>query len=100
MTPARLVIVDDDPAFVDYLKTLLSGRGYEVSSYTSGTKLLEALKRPPLPDVVLLDVLMPGMNGLETLRAARDAAPGLQVLMLAGNQVPDTSVEAVRAGAT
>jgi two-component system response regulator AtoC len=99
MTPARLAIVDDDPAFVGYLKTLLTSRGYEVASHPSGAKLLEALKRPPLPDVVLLDVLMPGMNGLETLRAAREAAPGLQVVMLSGNQVPATIVDAVRAGA-
>ena len=99
MTPARLALVDDDPQFVEYLQTLLRSRGYEVKTYSSGADLLQALSRGPAPDVVLLDVLMPGMNGLETLRAARNAAPGVQVIMLSGQQVPSTIVDAVRLGA-
>ncbi|MEO7192333.1 MAG: sigma-54 dependent transcriptional regulator [Vicinamibacterales bacterium] len=99
MTPARLAIVDDDPAFSQYLSTLLGSRGYEVSTFTSGADLLRSLGRMPSPDVVLLDVLMPGMDGLETLRAARGAHPALQVIMLSGTQVPSTIVDAVRLGA-
>jgi two-component system response regulator AtoC len=99
VTPARLALVDDDPQFVEYLQTLLRSRGYEVKTYSSGADLLQALSRGPVPDVVLLDVLMPGMNGLETLRAARNAAPGVQVIMLSGQQVPSTIVDAVRLGA-
>ena len=99
MTPARLALVDDDPQFVEYLQTLLKSRGYDVKTYSSGGDLLQALSRGPVPDVVLLDVLMPGMNGLETLRAARNAAPGVQVIMLSGQQVPSTIVDAVRLGA-
>jgi two-component system response regulator AtoC len=99
VTPARLALVDDDPQFVEYLQTLLRSRGYDVKTYSSGADLLQALSRGPVPDVVLLDVLMPGMNGLETLRAARNAAPGVQVIMLSGQQVPSTIVDAVRLGA-
>jgi two-component system response regulator AtoC len=100
VTPARLAIVDDDPAFSQYLSTLLSSRGYDVSTYTSGVDLLRALGgHGASPDVVLLDVLMPGMDGLETLRAARGAHPALQVIMLSGTQVPSTIVDAVRLGA-
>ncbi|HWB15193.1 MAG TPA: sigma-54 dependent transcriptional regulator [Vicinamibacterales bacterium] len=99
MTPARLAVVDDDPAFSQYLATVLGSRGYEVSAYTSGGDLLRALVRGPAPDVVLLDVLMPGMDGLETLRAIRAAHPGVQVIMLSGTQVPATIVDAVRLGA-
>ena len=99
MTPARLALVDDDPQFAEYLQTLLRSRGYDVKTYSSGADLLQALSRGPVPDVVLLDVLMPGMNGLETLRAARNAAPGVQVIMLSGQQVPSTIVDAVRLGA-
>ena len=99
MTPARLALVDDDPQFVEYLQTMLKSRGYDVKTYSSGADLLQALSRGPVPDVVLLDVLMPGMNGLETLRAARNAAPGVQVIMLSGQQVPSTIVDAVRLGA-
>ena len=99
MNPARLAIVDDDPAFAQYLATWLGSRGYEVKTYPSGAEFLNALGKTSAPDVVLLDVLMPGMNGLETLRAVRSANPGLQVIMLSGQGVPSTIVDAVRLGA-
>jgi DNA-binding NtrC family response regulator len=99
VNPAKLAVVDDDPAFAEYLKTLLGSRGYDVSVYSSGATLLQALERNPAPDVVLLDVLMPGMNGLETLKAARQANPAVQVIMLSGQQVPSTIVDSVRLGA-
>ena len=88
VNPAKLAVVDDDPAFAEYLKTLLGSRGYDVSVYSSGATLLQALERNPALDVVLLDVLMPGMNGLETLKAVRQANPAVQVIMLSGQQVP------------
>ncbi len=99
MTPARLTIVDDDPAFTQYLSTLLGTRGYDVNTFSRGADFLKSLGRGAGPDVVLLDVLMPGMDGLETLRAVRSAHPGLQVIMLSGTQVPATIVDAVRLGA-
>ncbi|MFN2445756.1 MAG: sigma-54-dependent transcriptional regulator [Vicinamibacterales bacterium] len=99
MNPARLAIVDDDQQFVGYLETLLRTRGYEVQPFTSGTDLLQALHTDSAPDVVLLDVLMPGMDGLDTLRALRLAHPGVQVIMLSGRQLPSTIVDAVRLGA-
>jgi DNA-binding NtrC family response regulator len=99
MNPARLAVVDDDPAFKSYLSTLLGSRGYDVDTYSSGTELLQAMSRTPGPDVVLLDVLMPGMNGLETLKALRAASPMLPVIMLSGQQVPKTIVDSVRLGA-
>jgi two-component system response regulator AtoC len=100
MNAARIALVDDDPAFAAYLATLLGSRGYEVRTHASGTDLLESLARPGwAPDVVLLDVLMPGMDGLETLRAARQSHPAVQVIMLSGSQVPATIVDAVRLGA-
>jgi two-component system, NtrC family, response regulator AtoC len=99
VNPARLAIVDDDPHFVGYLETLLRTRGYEVQPFTSGADLLQALHGDSAPDVVLLDVLMPGMDGLDTLRALRVAHPGVQVIMLSGRQMPSTIVDAVRLGA-
>ena len=99
MNPARLAIVDDDPAFAQYLATWLGSRGYEVRTYPSGAELIQALGNTAPPDVVLLDVLMPGMNGLETLKALRSSHPGLQVIMLSGQGVPSTIVDAVRLGA-
>lgn len=99
MQGARIAIVDDDPLFVEYLDTLLRSRGYETVAFTSGSALLQALAGRAVPDVVLLDVLMPTMNGLETLKALRTASPNLPVIMLSGQQVPATIVDAVRLGA-
>ena len=95
----RIAIVDDDQAFSTYVRTLLTSRGYEAATYRSGGDLLRAIESERIPDIVLLDVLMPGMDGLETLRALHARQPGLQVIMLSGTQVPATIVDAVRLGA-
>ncbi len=99
MSSATLAIVDDDKPFAEYLQTLLRSRGYHTACYDSGDALLAALREGALPDVILLDVLMPGLDGLETLRAIRLAHPAAQVVMLSGGQTPATIVEAVRLGA-
>jgi two-component system response regulator AtoC len=94
-----VAIVDDDSAFANYLRTFLSLRGYETRSYSRGDELLAAVKQGDPPDIVLLDVMMPGMNGLETLRALKTAKPELQAIMLSGREHASTIVEAVRLGA-
>lgn len=94
-----VAIVDDDSAFANYLRTFLSLRGYETRSYSRGDEMLAAIKQGDAPDIVLLDVMMPGMNGLETLRALKTAKPELQAIMLSGKESASTIVEAVRLGA-
>jgi len=94
-----VAIVDDDSAFANYLRTFLSLRGYETRSYTRGDEMLASVKQGDPPDIVLLDVMMPGMNGLETLRALKSAKPDLQAIMLSGREQASTIVEAVRLGA-
>ncbi|HVG83649.1 MAG TPA: sigma-54 dependent transcriptional regulator [Vicinamibacterales bacterium] len=96
---AQLALVDDDPAFTGYLETLLRSRGYTVEVFHSGGALLESLRAGATPHVILLDVLMPDLDGLETLRAIRHAHPSSRVIMLSGRQAPATIVEAVRLGA-
>jgi two-component system response regulator AtoC len=94
-----VAIVDDDPAFANYLRTFLSLRGYDSRTYSRGDELLASVKQGEPPDIVLLDVMMPGMNGLETLRALKAAKPELQAIMLSGREQAATIVEAVRLGA-
>ena len=96
---AQLAVVDDDQAFTAFLQTFLRTRGYEVDTYNSGTELLQNLRSGATPNVILLDVLMPDLDGIETLRAIRQAHPTAQVIMLSGRQTPATIVEAVRLGA-
>jgi two-component system, NtrC family, response regulator AtoC len=94
-----VAIVDDDSAFANYLRTFLSLRGYDTRSYARGDEMLAAVKQGDPPDIVLLDVMMPGMNGIETLRALKSAKPDLQVIMLSGREHASTIVEAVHLGA-
>jgi len=94
-----VAIVDDDSAFASYLRTFLSLRGYDTRSYSRGDEMLASVKQGDPPDIVLLDVMMPGMNGLETLRALKAAKPDLQAIMLSGREHASTIVEAVRLGA-
>jgi two-component system response regulator AtoC len=95
----KLAIVDDDAAFTDYLKVMLRTHGYDAQVFHSGKELLEALQAGASPSVILLDVSMPGMDGIDTLRAVRSSQPSAQVIMLSGRQAPATIVEAVRLGA-
>jgi two-component system, NtrC family, response regulator AtoC len=94
-----VAIVDDDSGFANYLRTFLSTRGYETRSYSRGDEMLAGIAKGDPPDVVLLDVMMPGMNGIETLRALKGAKPDLQVIMLSSREQASTIVEAVRLGA-
>jgi two-component system response regulator AtoC len=94
-----VAIVDDDSAFAAYLRTFLSLRGYEARCYTRGDEILASVKQTEPPDVVLLDVMMPGLDGLATLRALKASRPETQVIMLSGRTQVSTIVEAVRLGA-
>jgi DNA-binding NtrC family response regulator len=99
MPPARVAIVDDDALFVDYLAAFLRSRGYYPVVYASGPALLEDLRATQALDLVLLDVLMPSMTGLEALKSIHAIAPDLPVIMVSGQQVPGTIIDAVRLGA-
>jgi two-component system response regulator AtoC len=94
-----VAIVDDDSGFAAYLRTFLSLRGYEARCYTRGDELLASMKQNEAPDVILLDVMMPGLDGLATLRAIKASRPEAQVIMLSGRNQASTIVEAVRLGA-
>src|SRR5947208_8726429 len=99
MKKPYVAIVDDDASFAQYLRTFLSLRGYEARCYTRGDEQLASMKQSEAPDVVLLDVMMPGLDGLATLRALKASRPEAQVIMLSGRNQASTIVEAVRLGA-
>ena len=62
---ASIAVVDDDSGFSGYLRTFLALRGYEARSYTRGDEIVAAIRQGEPPDIVLLDVAMPGMSGPE-----------------------------------
>ena len=99
MRKPYVAIVDDDSAFAAYLRTFLSLRGYEARCYSRGDEMLASMKQNEAPDVVLLDVMMPGLDGMATLRALKASRPEAQVIMLSGRNQASTIVEAVRLGA-
>ena len=100
MMKAPLVaIADDDLAFASYLKTFLEGRGYHPGIYGRGEEFLTGVPNGVVPDVVLLYVLTPGMDGLATLRRLIAAHNDLQVIMLSGHEHAKTIVEAIELGA-
>jgi two-component system response regulator AtoC len=94
-----IAVVDDDSGFAGYLRTFLALRGYEARAYTRGDEIVAAIRQGEPPDIVLLDVAMPGMDGLQTLKALKSARPELQVIMLSGREQAPIIVEAVRLGA-
>src|SRR5215471_5942896 len=99
MRTPQIAIADDDTAFANYLKTFLEARGYLARVYGHGEDLLAAARLGELPDVVLLDVMMPGMDGIATLRSLKTAHQDLQVIMLSGREHAQTIVEALNLGA-
>lgn len=95
----RILVVDDEKEIMDHLAKVLRERGYEVVVRASGQAAIESVKMKA-PDLVLLDLKMPGLDGIETLRRLRRIAPGITVIILTGFGTLATAREAMRLGAT
>ncbi len=94
----HILIIDDEKAILKSVGDILADEGYEVSTAESGAEGLKFVK-DTLPDLVLLDVWMPGMDGLETLGRLREVSAALPVIVMSGHGTIDTAVKAVKLGA-
>lgn len=94
----RILAVDDDPRMTALLRRGLTYEGYAVDVAGSGPDALSALRLNP-PDLVILDVMMPGMDGLEVLGRVRAADPGLPVMLLTARDATADQVGGLEAGA-
>ena len=99
MATANILVVDDEPHMAEFLRTLLEVESFRVEVASSGLEALERVRREPAPDLVLLDVAMPGIDGLQTLERLSEIRPGIKVVMLSCLTEPKTIVKAIRLGA-
>jgi DNA-binding NtrC family response regulator len=97
-TPSRILLVDDEKDFVEMLTLRLQETGEEVLQAYSGLESLEKLKETEI-DVVILDVKMPGMDGIETLQEIKKNYPLVEVIMLTGHATIDAAVQGMKLGA-
>jgi DNA-binding NtrC family response regulator len=94
----RILIVDDEKDFTESLAERLALRDYDVSTSFSGEEALEKLKTYNL-DVVILDVQMPGLDGIETLREIKRIKPLTEVIMLTAHATVETAIRGMQLGA-
>ncbi len=96
--PTRVLLVDDEKDFVEMLSLRLQEAGERVLGAYSGQACLDMLKEESI-DVVVLDIKMPGMDGMETLKEIRKRHPLVEVIMLTGHGSAETAVEGMKLGA-
>ncbi len=98
LTAERVLIVDDEKNIVSSLREILIDEGYEVSVASDGLGALKMIQSDP-PDLVLLDIWLPGMDGIEVLKTVKTYHPEIEVLIMSGHGTIDTAVQATKLGA-
>jgi DNA-binding NtrC family response regulator len=98
MKDARILLVDDEVVFANNMSKLLTRRGYQVKAVNSGDEALRALMDNPF-DVMVLDLKMPGMDGIATMQEMRKLGLSTEILILTGHGSIDTALEAIQLGA-
>ncbi len=99
MEPARILVVDDDQSSRDLLVRILTGAGHRVTALTDGREAVAALDAGDAPDLVVSDIRMAEMDGLQVIDAFRDRAPDTPVILVTAFGNIDGAVEAIRRGA-
>ncbi len=94
----KVLLVDDEEAFVTTLAERLEKRGFAVQAVGSGEEAVQVVETDP-PQVVVLDLKMPGMNGIEALKYIMNISPGLPVLLLTGYGSTEEGIKGMQLGA-
>ncbi len=98
MKGSKILFVDDEVVFANNMAKLLNNRGYWVTAVNSGDSAIEKFKKQDF-DVMVLDLKMPGMDGITTLREIKKRNIAVQTLILTGHGSIDTALEALKLGA-
>jgi two-component system, OmpR family, response regulator len=98
MLSFRVLVVDDEEEFVETIVKRLKDRGLTAAGVTSGTQALDLMQAQDF-DVVILDVKMPGMDGIETLREMKKRKPLTEVIMLTGHGSVESGIQGLQLGA-
>lgn len=99
MNHVNLLLVDDEVAFLETISKRLKKRECQVEAVYSGKAALEALKKDKSIEVVVLDVKMPEMDGVETLVEIKKQFPLVEVIMLTGHGTVETAIDGMKLGA-
>ncbi len=99
MAIANVLLVDDEAPFVETMTKRLTKRDLSIIPAFSGEEALERLKEQKNIEVIILDVKMPGMNGIETLQEIRKRHPLIEVIMLTGHATVESAIEGMKWGA-
>lgn len=94
----NICIVDDEPSILNTLSSILEDEGYQVAIAKTGGEALKVIQMEP-PDVVILDIWMPEIDGLEVLKRVREQFPNMMVIMMSGHGSVETAVKATKLGA-
>jgi len=98
MKKAKVLVVDDEVAFADNIAKLISKRGYEVTTVNNGQSAVEALDESDF-DIIILDLKMPGLDGLATLKLIKGKRPGVEVIILTGHGSMESGIDGIQLGA-
>jgi DNA-binding response OmpR family regulator len=99
MVKMKMMLVDDEERFLQTTAKMLTRLGYDAVTASSGMECLQKLEQD-LIHVVILDVKMPGLDGLETLKRIKQQFPMVEVIMLTGHATAESAVEGLKSGAT
>ncbi len=99
MKNVKIMLVDDEERFLATTQKLLNKKGYDAITASSGSQALEILGQKQV-HVVILDVKMPGMDGIETLKAIKKQYPMVEVIMLTGHATVESAVQGLKTGAS